>query len=520
MIKLHEKTDTGSKDDIETKNIVIVGGGTAGWMTAHLMLEHWSKSDNKVSITLIESPEIGVIGVGEGSTPQLKTFFDKIRVSEEEWMPQCNASYKNGILFKNWSTRKGFEHYFHPFTSLIDAHTAPAFVYNTQFRRKGHDVECKPDTFFLAAHLAEKQRTPIGNNNFPFDISYGYHFDAVLLGKFLREVGIKKGVNHISAKVIATELTDSGDIKQLILADDTKVEGDFFIDCSGFASILLQKALKVPFISFKENLFNDSAVTIATPRNPSENLNSQTIATAMKYGWAWDIPLTNRTGNGYVYSSEFCTKEQAEEELRNKLNLKDGAIKANHLTMKVGRVKKHWYRNCLAVGLSQGFIEPLEATALHFVQETIETFIDLYSKGDLKNDLQTEFNEKINARFDGIRDYIVAHYRLTDREDTEYWRRNGGNPNISNNLKKIVQAWMKGEDLNQTLVNSDVVSFYPPISWHAILAGYGVFPKVDNQLFKNADANKYDLAHIEQFIERCGLNFQDHLAHLTSRKHS
>ena len=516
-------------------NIVILGGGTAGWMTANLMASAWQTQLNngQLSITLIESPAIGIIGVGEGSTPQLKTFFETIGVTEKDWMPACNATYKNGILFKNWSTRPGFTRYFHPFTSVIDAHTAPAFVHNSHFKRQGYDIDSHVDRFFLSATLAAQQKAPIGQENFPFDISYGYHFDAVLMGKYLSNVASTKGVKHIVAKVEQVILAKSGDIGQLLLNNGATVSADLFIDCSGFESVLLQKSLQVPFVSFKENLFNDRAVTIAIPRTPQQKINSQTISTAMKYGWAWDIPLTNRTGNGYVYSSQFCSAEQAEQELREKLGLTNNEIKANHLNMKVGRVTEHWHRNCLAVGLSQGFIEPLEATALHFVQETIEGFIVTYNNtvtiglndanfnktsGDISQQVaaqKVQFNQKMNDRFDGIRDYIVGHYRLSNRSDTEYWRLNSENPNISNNLKKIVQAWLHGEDLNKAFIEGKVKSFYPPVSWHALLAGYGVFPETNQQLAYNAQANKYDLSHIDQFIKRSALNYDDHQVFLT-----
>lgn len=505
--------------------IVILGGGTAGWMTANLMAKAWPK--DKVEITLVESPQIGTIGVGEGSTPHLKSFFDKISVTESDWMPACNATYKNGIRFENWSTKPGFTSYFHPFTSLIDAHTAPAFTYNSIFRRRGIDVDSHPDRFFLSAALANNQQVPIGNSNFPFDISYGYHFDAVLLGQFLAKVAKKNAVKRIQATVENVEIREKndvghsffcGDISSLQLDNGQIITGDLFIDCSGFKSLLLQESLKVPFISFASNLFNDSAVTIAIPRDDSiAKINSQTTSTAMKYGWAWDIPLVNRTGNGYVYSSKYCSKDTAEQELRAKLGACSDGIEAKHLNMKVGRVEKHWHQNCVAIGLSQGFIEPLEATALHFVQETIEQLIENLDRNAFTRTEQDLFNNKINDRFEGIRDYIVAHYRLSSREDSQYWRDNSENPNISNNLKRIVQSWVKGEDLNQTLVKSGVVSFYPPISWHAILAGYGVFPPISNLNCHDSMANKYDLEHIDQFVERCSRNFKDHFSFLKQR---
>lgn len=503
------------------KHLVILGGGTAGWMTANLMAAKWQKKN--IAITLVESPVIGTIGVGEGSTPQLKTFFDKIGVPESEWMPQCNATYKNGILFKNWSTRPGFEQYFHPFASQIDAHSAPAFIHNSVFRRQGIDIDSHPDRFFLAAYLAKHYKTAVAEYNFPFPISYGYHFDSSLLGEFLAKKAQSGGVTYIQGTVSSVNLhpsnaQQSGDIHSLQFDDGKTLAADMFVDCSGFRGELIQKQLKVPFISFKDNLFNDSAVTIATPA--TNQLNSQTISTAMKHGWAWDIPLRDRTGNGYVYSSNYCTADEAETELRTKLGMLNSDVAARHLTMKVGRVQQHWHKNCVAIGLSQGFIEPLEATALHLVQETIENFMEAYSTGNCTTKNQASFNDKINERFEGIRDYIVAHYRLNSREDTQYWRDNAENMHISQHLKTIVQAWLNAEDLSKTLANqngqqNEIISYYPPVSWHCILAGYGIFPPQLTKVGAEHAAHKYDLAYIDDFIKRCGLNFKGHREFLT-----
>jgi 2-polyprenyl-6-methoxyphenol hydroxylase-like FAD-dependent oxidoreductase len=492
------------------KHIVILGGGTAGWMTANLMAVKWQKTG--IQISLVESPTIGTIGVGEGSTPQLKSFFDQIGVAEHEWMPACNATYKNGIRFNGWSSRPGFESYFHPFASRIDAFSAPALFYNSVHRRKGLKVDCHPDRFYLSAKLAEQHKTPIPDHNFPFPIGYGYHFDANLLGQFLSTKAISKGVKHIQAKVVNVGMQTNGDIAKLQLDNGSEISGDIFVDCSGFSGRLIQKALKVPFVSFKENLFNDSAVAMPSPA--CQPLRSQTISTTMKYGWAWDIPLTNRVGNGYVYSADHCTAEQAEIELRTKLNLLDSNVEARHLKMKVGRVEKHWHRNCFAVGLSQGFIEPLEATALHFVQETIERFIEVYEKNNFSIDNQDEFNQLINQRFEGIRDYIVAHYRLSSRDDTDYWRANSANPHISNQLKQIVKGWMAAEDITHIIQQAKVQSYYPPFSWLCILAGYGIFPNQLADASKDNMVHKYDLDYVDDFIQRSSLNFTDHKSFL------
>lgn len=491
---------------IANKHIVILGGGTAGWMTANLMAVKWQKIG--IHISLVESQAIGTIGVGEGSTPQLQSFFDQLGVEEHEWMPACHATYKNGIRFNGWSSRPGFESYFHPFASRIDAFSAPALFYNSVHRRKGLNVDCHPDRFYLSAKLAEQHKPPIPDHNFPFPIGYGYHFDANLLGQFLANKGIARGVKHIQGKVLNVAMKTNGDIANLQLEDGNTISGDMFIDCSGFNGVLIQKALKVPFVSFKENLFNDRAVAIPSPA--SQPLRSHTISTTMKYGWAWDIPLTNRVGNGYVYSADYCTADHAEIELRTKLNLLDSDIESRHLKMKVGRVEKHWHRNCLAVGLSQGFIEPLEATALHLVQETIEGFIAANEKNDFSTNNQDEFNQQINQRFEGIRDYIVAHYRLSSRDDTDYWRENSANPHISNQLKHIVKGWMAAEDITQIIQQAKIQSYYPPFSWLCILAGYGIFPNQLTDVPQDNAAHKYDLDYVDDFIQRSSLNFNDH----------
>ncbi len=484
------------------KKIIIVGGGTAGWMTACLLSKRWQHQP--IEISLIESPDIGIVGVGEGSTPQLKLFFDYLEIEEKHWMPFCNATYKNGISFQNWSTKPGFGSYFHPFPSTIDTHTVQGFMVNSFLRRKGVDVEAHPNRFFLAATLAEQKLGPIGNKNFPFDVSYGYHFDAGLLGQFLQQKAVELGVKHIATTVEQVKLDENGNIDRLVLKEGDELAADFYIDCTGFTSLLMQKALKVPFVSFANNLFNDSAVTL--PTATPEILNSQTISTALKNGWAWEIPLSNRTGNGYVYSSQFCSADEAETELREKLGLLDSDVDARHLTMKVGRVEKHWHKNCLAVGLSQGFIEPLEATALHLVQDTIQNFALLYENGNFSNKNEQQFNQMVNARFEGIRDYIVAHYRVNSRSDTDYWNANGENTKLSNSLVDILNCWIKGNDLNKEIETQNISQFYSTVSWNCLLSGYGIFP--DKLLPPNKKSNAVEVKTIEQFIQRCSLNYQ------------
>ena len=481
------------------KNIVILGGGTAGWMTANLLQKKWRQRG--IQISVVESPDIGIIGVGEGSTPLLKEFFDSLEISESEWMPQCNATYKNGISFNDWSTVPGYESYFHPFPCSLDFATFGFLYKYTELRRKGADVLAHPNRFSLMAGLTERKLAPLPAENFPFHFQYGYHFDSVLIGKFLREKAKESGVSHIEATVEKVEQESDGSIKSLLLNTGQILSGDFFVDCSGFASILLQKTLKVPFVSFAENLFNDSAVAI--PTDIETEIPAETLSTALSNGWAWKIPLTNRFGNGYVFSSKYCSPDEAETELRSHLNILESDVEARHLKMKVGRVQETWAKNCVAVGLSQGFIEPLEATALQFVYSTIEQFSQALEEGNFSGKNRDEFNARMNANFEGVRDYIVLHYKTNSRSDSQYWIDNRENQKISDNLRAMIECWYAIEDTQEALTRLNIGSYYSQRSWTCLLAGVGVFPKQENLVIpdkENVGMAMKDLKYVDDFI--------------------
>jgi tryptophan 6-halogenase len=486
---------------------VIMGGGTAGWMAACLLAKNWPQHN----VTLVESPDVGIIGVGEGSTPQLRAFFEMLGMAEADWMPKCNATYKNGITFKGWSERAGFESYYHPFATDVDGHSLGAFTYNTRARRTGRDVWAHPDRFFLPALLSAKRLGPIAAENFPFDVGYGYHFDAYLVGAVLRDHAKVLGVEHLERHIATIDVGESGNVTQLVGSDGEAIAGDYFVDCSGFRGSIIQEALGERFLSFADILFNDSAVAMPTPPDPS-GTNPHTSATALSAGWAWDIPLTNRTGNGYVYSSSYIDKDAAETELRAHLGMLDSDVEARHLTMKVGRVERSWVGNCLAVGLSQGFIEPLEATALHIVQATVEGFIGAIEAGGFTPARRDDFNARIAARYEGIRDYIVCHYRVNRRTDTSYWRDNAANQNLSDNLKTVLTSWFRGQDLGATIAELDIAKYYASLSWHCLLAGYGTFPDDASIKPPGDDIEHVDMAAISDFLRRCAMNFQDHKA--------
>jgi 2-polyprenyl-6-methoxyphenol hydroxylase-like FAD-dependent oxidoreductase len=486
--------------------ICILGGGTAGWMAANLFQYRWGPSGTKV--TLIESSEIGIVGVGEGSTPQLKAFFDGIGIAEHEWMPRCHATYKTGIEFLGWSDREGYSSYFHPFTSDVDVHTAPQFFYNARARRNGMDVPAHPDRFFLSTALAHRGLAPLPPPNFPFVASYGYHFDARLVGGYLRDVAAKRGVEHIDARIADVELTPEGNVAALLASDGRRFEAELFIDASGFRSVILEGALGEPHRAFAENLFNDSAVVVQTPA-PADGPDNCTRSFAKSAGWIWQIPLTNRVGNGYVYSSRYIDRDAAAAELREHFGLAPDA-EVRHLSMRVGRMERSWVANCLAIGLAQGFLEPLEATALHIVLATVEGFIRTVDECGMGGDAQAQFNETIARRYEGIRDYVVCHYRTALRRDTDYWRAATKHDHLSDSLKGIITAWFTGRDMAEEVARQDIARYYTAISWQCMLAGYGNFPDPGRLRPPPAGAQGVNMNAVDRFIDGCAMNFPAH----------
>lgn len=481
--------------------IAIVGGGTAGWIAANLMARRWSTRGAK--ITVIEAPDIATIGVGEGSTPSLKRFFEVLGIAECDWMPACHATYKASIRFVGWSPASGVADYSHPFLTQVDVHTEDAFVRNCGNRRLGYDVRVRPDDFLLNGALAAQGKAPVAPAHFPFRMEYGYHFDAALLGAFLRDHAVAQGVTHLPRRVEQVHRSEDGAIAALTIDSGDRIEADWFVDCSGFAALLMRQALAVPFRSFKSNLFNDAAVVLPTPAQAA--LPVETTATALSAGWAWSIPLTARTGNGYVYSGDFLSADAAETELRAALGLQDSAVEARHLHFNVGQLARHWDRNCVAVGLAQGFIEPLEATALHLVLNTVNLFMDHLEKGDFTPSHRDAFNARITDVVERVRDYIVAHYKLNTRADSTYWQANRENEALSEPLRHILDTWFRRADLAAELDRQGNLSHFRSASWHCLFAGYGAFPPLAE--VQRPDVDFHADRDLARFLAGCSLNF-------------
>ena len=469
-------------------SILIVGGGTAGWMSALYLKQ--TLPDN-TQITLVESEDIGIIGVGEGSTPYLRNFFAELAIPESEWMAATDATYKAGIRFDNWCQEAEYQSYFHPFFNEYDQQPAEMFFYNSGLKRRGAQVAAHPDLFFTAAYIADQYRSPAAEAPQRKHIDYAYHFDSVKLGRFLRTKAKAIGVNHIIANVADVQLDASGAIACVMTECGQKLVAELFIDCSGFHGLLLQKSLARPFTSYADTLFNDAAVAIQTPVATPHQYKPQTDSKALSAGWMWQIPLTSRWGNGYVYSSKYSSAQDAEQELRTALGIdKNSPVQCKHLKMKVGRVEQHWYQNCVAIGLSQGFIEPLEATALMLVQFAIRNLANALKSGATGPEDSKQYNAEMNRLFEGVKDYVSLHYLLNTRQDSQYWIDAREKALTSPRLATLLEAWDSGQDFEQALGTIKHQLLYLRPSWYCILSGMGRHPSPLHNTDKSAPVDQ------------------------------
>ena len=454
------------------KRIVIVGGGTAGWMCANMFAHHWQNHDT--IITLVESDSIATVGVGEGSTPFLRQFFHTLNIKEHHWMEACDATFKCGIAFPNWTQSPA--NYFHPFYSEVDQSVAEDFFHACQLRRQGYDCATQPDDYFVTAHLAYQHRTPVDPNGFDHGVDYGYHFDAEKLAKFLSLHAQSLGVQRIIDTVTQVH-TNHGKITAIETQHQGNIEADLYVDCSGFRGLLIRQALQEPYIDYSDYLLVNRAVALGTPNRDSQNIPSYTTSKALEHGWMWSIPLQSRTGNGYVYSDQYLSPQQAEQKLREELQFEQGDVL--HLQWTPGRIEQHWKGNCLAIGLSQGFLEPLEAPMLNMIQHSIECFIEHYDRVDGDDALlataKLKFNQTINTLIDGTRDYLQAHYVLNSRNDSPFWSACRENPTRSRVLNDIVDGWQSNKPFDPILARHVSSLAYMKTSWYCLLSGMGAY---------------------------------------------
>ena len=427
--------------------IVIVGGGSAGWLTAGLLAsEYFAGARSEVSITLVESPDVKIIGVGEGTWPTMRSTLRKIGIPEAEFLAKCSAAFKQGTRFNAWVTGDDDDYYYHPFTAP-SGYTGINLVPHWQpLRDEVSFVNAvSPQGHLCDRGLAPKQAT---TPEYAGVANYAYHLDAAGFAALLqRHCTTRLGVRHILDHVTGVNGAPDCDIQSLSTAHHGAIEGDLFIDCTGFAALLIGRHYQVPFIDKRHILFNDSALAVQVPYTAADSpIASQTLSTARAAGWIWDIGLTTRRGIGYTYSSAHTDDMTAEETLRAYIahspGLAAGRYEPRKISFSPGHRAKFWHRNCVAVGMSAGFLEPLEASALVLIELAGRMISEeLPANRDTMQLVAQRYNEKFLYRWDRIIDFLKLHYVLSKRIDTEYWRDNKRSESIPGSLQQLLALW-------------------------------------------------------------------------------
>ncbi|HEY0684182.1 MAG TPA: tryptophan halogenase family protein [Steroidobacter sp.] len=474
----------------EIHHIVIVGGGSAGWLTAGVLAaEHRS-----LRITLLESPNVGPIGVGEGTWPTMRDTLRAIGVTETDFIRECDASFKQGSKFQQWVTPRQDDYYFHPFV-LPQGYTETNLVAGWLER---HAQVPFADLVSFQPHLCTHGKGPkqASTPEYAAVANYAYHLDAGKFGLFLRKHCVEKlGVQHMLDHVVGINVRDNGDIASVQTKENGAVSGDLFVDCSGMQSLLLGQHYEVPFNSQRHVLFNDTALAMQVPYQSDDSpIASQTISTAQSNGWIWDIGLPTRRGVGHVYSSTHTSDDAAERELRAYIDRTAGPRdmpSPRKLTFNPGYREKFWHRNCVAIGLSAGFIEPLEASALALVELSAAMLRDqMPATRDAMDIVARRFNDSFTYRWERVIDFLKLHYVLSKRTDSDFWRDNIRAESIPERLQEQLTLWRHQPpsryDFNR------VEEVFPSASYQYVLYGMGFRPERTQNLRRADDADRAD----------------------------
>ncbi|MEO0450159.1 MAG: tryptophan halogenase family protein [Pseudomonadota bacterium] len=450
-------------DSVE--KIIIVGGGSAGWMAAAALANDLGQT---CEITLIESEAIGTVGVGEATIPPIRYFNQRLGIDEATFVRETNGSFKLGIEFIDWSRK---EHaYFHPFGHYgVEFDSVPFYQYWMREHLNGDPTPIDEYSMGWAASKAGKFGHPSSDRrNVQSRFDYAYHFDATLYARYLRKYAEVRGVTRVEGRVVdAASDSESGFIKSVTLEDGRAFEADLFIDCSGFFGLLIEKTLATGYEDWSHWLPCNRAV--AAPCEKTSAIIPYTKSTAKDAGWQWRIPLQHRTGNGYVYCSEYLDAEAAETTLLESLDSSPTAD-PKHLRFVTGRRNKFWNKNCVAIGLSAGFMEPLESTSLHLIQYGIMRLLALFPDQKMSPLLADEYNALTIAEYERIRDFLILHYTATQREDTEFWRYCKNMPIPDRLAYKIDHFKTHG------MVISDERELFHNPSWIAVYLGQDIIP--------------------------------------------
>lgn len=479
--------------------LMIIGGGTAGWMAAACLRRFLPRD---WSVRLVESDEIGTVGVGEATIPQIRLFNDALGIDEDEFLAATQGTIKLGIEFRDW-TRVGHR-YMHAFGAigrglgLVDFH-------HYWLRARAAGLAESLDHYSLnerAARARRMQRGAPRTSRYLFEMPYAYHFDAALYAAFLRRRAEAGGVERIEGRIGEVRLDPQrGDVAGVTLDDGRRFDGDFFIDCSGFRGLLIEGALASGYEDWSRWLLNDRAVAVPCAHGTVPQL-PWTGATARDAGWQWRIPLQHRIGNGYVYCSAHIGDDAALDTLLSDL---DGAAQAepNQLRFVSGKRRRMWNRNVVALGLASGFMEPLESTSIHLVQAGISRLVKMLPSGAADPAVAAEFNRQSDFEWERIRDFIILHFKATERRDTPYWR-DRAEMDVPDTLAAKIDLFRA-----QGLIFREHEELFTESGWLQVLVGQAVEPLRWHPL-----ADSLEPAELAQFIAGISLTIEREVAQM------
>lgn len=475
-----ESNGIGNASRLE--RVVIVGGGTAGWMAAAALSRFFD--DGRRSITLIESDAIGTVGVGEATIPPIRNFNAMLDIPESEFLRETRGTCKLGIEFVNWG--QVGDRYFHPFGNYgQDLHGIAFYqLYLRERARAGAGAGDIGDYSMstAAARLARFARPAAGAQSAVRELAYAYHFDAGLYAAYLRRLAERQGVTRVEGKIThVTRHGETGDVASVTLDSGTVIAGDLFIDCSGFRGLLIEETLDTGYEDWSRWLPMDRALAVPS-RSPGPP-DPFTRATAHSAGWQWRIPLQHRTGNGHVFSSAFMNEEEARDVLLANLET-EPLGDPRPLRFLTGMRRKAWNHNVVAIGLSSGFIEPLESTSIHLVQNGIARLFALFPDLPVTALERDEYNRGMREVFEDVRDFIILHYKATQREDSEFWRY-VRHMDVPDSLARKMALWQR-----RGRVFRENAELFSAPSWVAVMLGQNVWPEAHDPIADTLDEAK------------------------------
>ena len=479
----------------QVKKVVIAGGGTAGWMVAALIAKTLGKV---VDIKLIESDMIGTVGVGEATIPTLVTYHRLLDLNEQEFMAAVQATFKLGIKFENW--RNINEDYIHSFGATGRDHWSAGFQH---FWMKGKERGLAGEfgDYCLELKAAEKDKfTHLPNNG----VNYAFHIDATLYAQMLRKYSENLGVERIEGKIDAVNTnSESGFIESLTMDSGDKIEGDLFVDCTGFRGLLIEQTLHTGYQDWSHWLPCDSAVAVQT-KSVGEPI-PYTRSIARESGWQWRIPLQHRVGNGMVYCSRYISDDEAKEQLLSNIE-GETLTEPRVIKFRPGQRRKHWRKNCVAVGLASGFIEPLESTSIHMIQRSAIRLMQMFPLSGIRQTDIDEFNRQTNNEIEHIRDFVVLHYHVTNRTDSPFWQY-CRSMDVPESLKHRIDLFRETGRVFR-MPNE----LFAENSWLQVMLGQGIEPEQYHPVVNVMSDSELDhfLGEIKKYVDTTVTNMPTH----------